>query len=56
MGVAVVGYRIRDGEWSLLGYGDPRRPQSFLPIRNDVEIRSGDYLAANLPHNPESHS
>jgi len=56
LGRAVSAYRIREGVWTLLGVGDPRQPQSFFPIKsNDVEIQSGDYLAARCTYdNPGS--
>ena len=50
LGVAVAAYRIRDGVWTQLGIGDPRRPQSFYPIKDAVDIRSGDYLAARCTY------
>ena len=50
--MAVAAYRIRNGVWTQLGVGDPRRPQSFFPIKDGagLEIHSGDYLAARCTY------
>ncbi|XP_070543295.1 peptidyl-glycine alpha-amidating monooxygenase B-like [Ptychodera flava] len=45
-GKVVSGYRIRNGEWSLLGKANPQWPQAFYPMDGINEIRHGDTLAA----------
>jgi len=47
-GRVVSGYRVRDGGWTEIGRGNPRRPQMFYDVTGpkDNVIRDGDYLAA----------
>jgi len=47
-GRVVSGYRVRDGEWTEIGRGNPRRPQMFYEITGpkDEVVKDGDYLAA----------
>ncbi|XP_022792772.1 peptidylglycine alpha-hydroxylating monooxygenase-like isoform X2 [Stylophora pistillata] len=51
LGSVITGYRIRDGKWTLIGKGDPQRPQAFYPVDKDMEIRSGDSMAARCTYN-----
>ncbi|KAL9986000.1 hypothetical protein ACROYT_G000053 [Oculina patagonica] len=53
LGSVITGYRIRDGKWTLIGKGDPQRPQAFYPIdeNKDVKIKSGDSMAARCTYN-----
>ncbi|KAJ7339645.1 hypothetical protein OS493_006052 [Desmophyllum pertusum] len=53
IGSVITGYRIRDGKWTLIGKGDPQRPQAFYPIdeNKDVSIQSGDSMAARCTYN-----
>lgn len=46
LGKAVSAYRIRDGNWTLLGKRDPMKPQMFYPVNNTEPIKIGDTLAA----------
>lgn len=46
LGKVVSGWRIRNGEWQLLGIRDPQKPQMFYPINNTEPIVQGDILAA----------
>lgn len=45
-GKVVSGYRIRDGEWTLIGKKDPQLPQMFYNVQNDLIIEKGDTVAA----------
>ncbi|XP_053147345.1 peptidyl-glycine alpha-amidating monooxygenase isoform X5 [Hemicordylus capensis] len=46
LGKVVSGYRVRDGQWTLIGRQSPQLPQAFYPVENPVEIKYGDTLAA----------
>jgi len=48
----ITGYRIRDGHWTLIGKGGPRRPDdlAFYPVEKDVTIKSGDSLAVRCTY------
>lgn len=47
-GRVVSGYRVRDGAWTEVGRGNPRRPQMFYDLTGPktTSIRDGDWLAA----------
>nr|XP_006812438.1 PREDICTED: peptidyl-glycine alpha-amidating monooxygenase B-like [Saccoglossus kowalevskii] len=44
LGMVVTGYRVRNGEYTLIGEKNPQRPQAFYPVVNNVDIRQGDML------------
>ncbi|XP_048359611.1 peptidyl-glycine alpha-amidating monooxygenase isoform X3 [Sphaerodactylus townsendi] len=46
LGQVVSGYRVRDGQWMLIGRQSPQLPQAFYPVENPVEVKFGDTLAA----------
>ncbi|KAF7701336.1 peptidyl-glycine alpha-amidating monooxygenase B isoform X1 [Silurus meridionalis] len=46
LGKVVSGYRIRNGQWSLIGRQSPQLPQAFYPASNAIDVRYGDLLAA----------
>ncbi|XP_015279576.1 PREDICTED: peptidyl-glycine alpha-amidating monooxygenase isoform X1 [Gekko japonicus] len=46
LGQVVSGYRVRDGQWTLIGRQSPQLPQAFYPVENPVEVKYGDTLAA----------
>jgi len=56
LGVVVTGYRVRDGKWTLIGRGDPQRPQAFYKVSNEVNIREGDKLYGRCTYNAMSRS
>jgi len=47
-GRVVSGYDVRNGVWTEIGRGNPRRPQMFYDLTGpkDLVIRDGDWLAA----------
>ena len=47
IGTVISGYRIRDGEWTLIGKKDPKLPQMFYPVENrqSLDYVNGDHLA-----------
>ncbi|XP_074634773.1 peptidyl-glycine alpha-amidating monooxygenase A-like isoform X2 [Acropora palmata] len=53
LGTVISGYRVRNGVWTLIGKGDPQRPQAFYPVKPDkeVDIKAGDTLAARCTFN-----
>lgn len=54
-GKVVAGYRVRDGEWSLIGKHNPQEPQMFYPVSNtDLVIRQNDYVAARCTMDNEN--
>uniref|UniRef100_A0AAY5EK14 Peptidylglycine alpha-amidating monooxygenase n=1 Tax=Electrophorus electricus TaxID=8005 RepID=A0AAY5EK14_ELEEL len=46
LGKVVSGYRIRNGQWMLIGRQSPQLPQAFYPVSNAIDVRYGDTLAA----------
>lgn len=50
IGSVITGYRIRNGQWTLIGKGDPLRPQAFYPMDKNVTIKSGDSMAARCTY------
>ena len=45
LGVRVSAWREREGTWTLLGSGDPRKPQMFYLMKGDPNvIRKGSEL------------
>jgi peptidylglycine monooxygenase len=45
------GYVIKNDEngeenWTEIGKRSPQLPQMFYPVKNDIEVRKGDILAA----------
>lgn len=46
LGKVVSGYRVRNGQWTLIGRQNPQLPQAFYPVEHPVDITFGDILAA----------
>ncbi|XP_014444678.1 peptidyl-glycine alpha-amidating monooxygenase isoform X2 [Tupaia chinensis] len=46
LGKVVSGYRVRDGQWTLIGRQSPQLPQAFYPVEHPVDVSFGDILAA----------
>ncbi|XP_023976707.1 peptidyl-glycine alpha-amidating monooxygenase isoform X4 [Physeter macrocephalus] len=46
LGKVVSGYRVRNGQWTLIGHQSPQLPQAFYPVENPVDVSFGDILAA----------
>ncbi|XP_059729309.1 peptidyl-glycine alpha-amidating monooxygenase isoform X4 [Haemorhous mexicanus] len=46
LGKVVSGYRVRNGQWSLIGRQSPQLPQAFYPVKYPVDISYDDILAA----------
>ncbi|XP_006872377.1 PREDICTED: peptidyl-glycine alpha-amidating monooxygenase isoform X2 [Chrysochloris asiatica] len=46
LGKVVSGYRLRNGQWSLIGRQSPQLPQAFYPVEHPVDVSFGDILAA----------
>ncbi|XP_072514616.1 peptidyl-glycine alpha-amidating monooxygenase B isoform X3 [Salminus brasiliensis] len=46
LGKVVSGYRIRNGQWTLIGRQSPQLPQAFYSASNDIDVKYGDTLAA----------
>uniref|UniRef100_A0A8D2NW00 Peptidylglycine alpha-amidating monooxygenase n=1 Tax=Zosterops lateralis melanops TaxID=1220523 RepID=A0A8D2NW00_ZOSLA len=46
LGKVVSGYRVRNGQWTLIGRQSPQLPQAFYPVKYPVEISYDDMLAA----------
>ncbi|XP_038257325.1 peptidyl-glycine alpha-amidating monooxygenase isoform X13 [Dermochelys coriacea] len=46
LGKVVSGYRVRNGQWTLIGRQSPQLPQAFYPVEHPVDINFGDTLAA----------
>ncbi|KAM9731597.1 peptidyl-glycine alpha-amidating monooxygenase isoform 3-T3 [Dama dama] len=46
LGKVVSGYRVRNGQWTLIGRQSPQLPQAFYPAEHPVDVSFGDLLAA----------
>ncbi|XP_009950139.1 PREDICTED: peptidyl-glycine alpha-amidating monooxygenase isoform X3 [Leptosomus discolor] len=46
LGKVVSGYRVRNGQWTLIGRQSPQLPQAFYPIEHPVDVSYDDILAA----------
>uniref|UniRef100_A0A8C4TNE5 Peptidylglycine alpha-amidating monooxygenase n=1 Tax=Falco tinnunculus TaxID=100819 RepID=A0A8C4TNE5_FALTI len=46
LGKVVSGYRVRNGQWTLIGRQSPQLPQAFYPVERPVDISYDDILAA----------
>ncbi|XP_040095668.1 peptidyl-glycine alpha-amidating monooxygenase isoform X3 [Oryx dammah] len=46
LGKVVSGYRVRNGQWTLIGRQSPQLPQAFYPVEHPVDVSFGDILAA----------
>ncbi|XP_054666696.1 peptidyl-glycine alpha-amidating monooxygenase isoform X4 [Grus americana] len=46
LGKVVSGYRVRNGQWTLIGRQSPQLPQAFYPVEHPVDISYDDILAA----------
>ncbi|XP_054999829.1 peptidyl-glycine alpha-amidating monooxygenase isoform X7 [Sorex araneus] len=46
LGKVVSGYRVRNGQWTLIGRQSPQLPQAFYPAEHPVDVNFGDILAA----------
>ncbi|XP_076875795.1 peptidyl-glycine alpha-amidating monooxygenase B isoform X2 [Brachyhypopomus gauderio] len=56
LGKVVSGYRIRNGQWTLIGRQSPQLPQAFYSVSNAVDVRYGDTLAARCVFTGEGRS
>ncbi|XP_036135459.1 peptidyl-glycine alpha-amidating monooxygenase isoform X4 [Molossus molossus] len=46
LGKVVSGYRVRNGQWTLIGRQSPQLPQAFYPVEHPIDVSFGDILAA----------
>ncbi|XP_006900741.1 PREDICTED: peptidyl-glycine alpha-amidating monooxygenase isoform X6 [Elephantulus edwardii] len=46
LGKVVSGYRVRNGQWAIIGRQSPQLPQAFYPVEHPVDVSFGDLLAA----------
>ncbi|XP_074668952.1 peptidyl-glycine alpha-amidating monooxygenase isoform X5 [Strix aluco] len=46
LGKVVSGYRVRNGQWTLIGRQSPQLPQAFYPVEHPVDVSYDDVLAA----------
>ncbi|XP_029859800.1 peptidyl-glycine alpha-amidating monooxygenase isoform X9 [Aquila chrysaetos chrysaetos] len=46
LGKVVTGYRVRNGQWTLIGRQSPQLPQAFYPVEHPVDVNYDDILAA----------
>ncbi|XP_026310088.1 peptidyl-glycine alpha-amidating monooxygenase isoform X12 [Piliocolobus tephrosceles] len=46
LGKVVSGYRVRNGQWTLIGRQSPQLPQAFYPVEHPIDVSFGDLLAA----------
>ncbi|XP_051499613.1 peptidyl-glycine alpha-amidating monooxygenase isoform X4 [Apus apus] len=46
LGKVVTGYRVRNGQWTLIGRQSPQLPQAFYPVEHPVDVGYDDIFAA----------
>ncbi|XP_068780449.1 peptidyl-glycine alpha-amidating monooxygenase isoform X5 [Struthio camelus] len=46
LGKVVSGYRVRNGQWTLIGRQSPQLPQAFYSVEHPVDVHFDDILAA----------
>ncbi|NWR37007.1 AMD monooxygenase, partial [Tachuris rubrigastra] len=46
LGKIVSGYRVRNGQWTLIGRQSPQLPQAFYPVEHPLDVSYDDILAA----------
>ncbi|KAM6289742.1 LOW QUALITY PROTEIN: peptidyl-glycine alpha-amidating monooxygenase [Aegotheles albertisi] len=46
LGKVVSGYRVRNGQWTLIGRQSPQLPQAFYPVERPIDVSYDDILAA----------
>ncbi|KAM9253765.1 peptidyl-glycine alpha-amidating monooxygenase isoform 14-T15 [Dugong dugon] len=56
LGKVVSGYRVRNGQWTLIGRQSPQLPQAFYPVEHPVDVSFGDILAARCVFTGEGRS
>ncbi|XP_060607191.1 peptidyl-glycine alpha-amidating monooxygenase-like isoform X2 [Ruditapes philippinarum] len=47
----ISGYKVVNGEYKLIGKGNPQWPQAFYPVEDNIRINPGDILAARCTYN-----
>ena len=40
-----------EGEYTEIAKGSPQWPQAFYPVKEDFEVKDGDYLVARCTYN-----
>jgi len=53
LGSVITGYRVRDDKWTLIGRGDPQKPQAFYPTDQEIDMKPGDTLMGRCTFNSE---
>ncbi|XP_029428514.1 peptidyl-glycine alpha-amidating monooxygenase isoform X2 [Rhinatrema bivittatum] len=56
LGQVVSGYRVRDGQWTLIGRQSPQLPQAFYPVEHPLDVSNGDMLAVRCVFSGEGRS
>ncbi|XP_030049284.1 peptidyl-glycine alpha-amidating monooxygenase isoform X2 [Microcaecilia unicolor] len=56
LGQVVSGYRVRDGQWTLIGRQSPQLPQAFYPVEHPLDVVYGDTIAARCVFSGEGRS
>uniref|UniRef100_A0A7M5VDK8 Peptidylglycine monooxygenase n=2 Tax=Clytia hemisphaerica TaxID=252671 RepID=A0A7M5VDK8_9CNID len=54
LGAVITAYRVRNGKYTLIGRGDPQRPQAFYKVDNDLDIKDGDDVIGRCTFNSTS--
>ena len=50
-GTVVLGYLYRNGQIKEFARHDPQGPQMFYPMKKELAIVNGDYIAARCTYN-----
>lgn len=51
LGVVISGYVQHEGEWKMIGKGNPQWPQMFYPVKEQLVVKPGDKVAAQCVYN-----
>ena len=55
-GTAVTGYLYRNNQLIEIARHDPQEPQMFYPMKKELAVDNGDYLAARCTFNTTAES
>ncbi|GFS07686.1 peptidyl-glycine alpha-amidating monooxygenase [Elysia marginata] len=56
LGKVITGYKYSNGNYTEIGKGNPQWPQAFYPVKEKIEIKKGDILAARCTYDSSSMS
>ncbi|GFO44719.1 peptidyl-glycine alpha-amidating monooxygenase [Plakobranchus ocellatus] len=54
LGKVITGYKYANKTYTEIGRGNPQWPQAFYPVKDKIEIKKGDYVAARCTYDSTS--